>query len=119
MNVKGFKRMLVGEKMPDKDDPQYKKRYENEVEAGRRFAKATRIDKTAAKVQAFANGHKVLFLTIVFGFVLTCFSVNIAKMVKVHNMMPSVKTTATQRQDSVLKSRHQPINIQNNEDNRH
>ena len=24
MNIKGFKRMLFGEKMPDKDDPQYK-----------------------------------------------------------------------------------------------
>jgi len=28
MNIKGFKRMLFGEKMPDKDDPQYKERYE-------------------------------------------------------------------------------------------
>ena len=27
MNIKGFKRMLFGEKMPDKDDPQYKERY--------------------------------------------------------------------------------------------
>ena len=26
MNIKGFRRMLVGEKMPDKNDPQYKER---------------------------------------------------------------------------------------------
>ena len=51
MNIKGFKRMLFGEKMPDKDDPQYKERYEREVQAGHKFAKATRIDQAAAKVQ--------------------------------------------------------------------
>ena len=28
MNTKGFRRMLFGEKMPDKNDPQYKERYE-------------------------------------------------------------------------------------------
>lgn len=52
MNIKGFRRMLFGEKMPDKNDPKYKERYERDVDAGRKFAKATRIDKTAAKVQA-------------------------------------------------------------------
>ena len=41
MNIKGFRRMLVGEKMPDKNDPQYKDRYERDVNAGRKFAKAT------------------------------------------------------------------------------
>ena len=58
MNIKGFKRMLFGEKMPDKDDPQYKERYEREVQAGHKFAKATRIDQAAAKVQGFANAHR-------------------------------------------------------------
>ena len=52
MNIKGFKRMLFGEKMPDKDDPQYKERYEREVQAGHKFAKATRIDQAAAKCRA-------------------------------------------------------------------
>ena len=64
MNIKGFKRMLFGEKMPDKDDPQYKERYEREVQAGHKFAKATRIDQAAAKVQGFANAHRTLFLYI-------------------------------------------------------
>ena len=41
--------MLFGEKMPDKNDPKYKERYERDVDAGRRFAKATRIDKAVAK----------------------------------------------------------------------
>ena len=60
--------MLFGEKMPDKNDPKYKERYERDVDAGRRFAKATRIDKAVAKVQGFANAHRTLFLVIVFGF---------------------------------------------------
>ena len=63
MNIKGFRRMLLGEKMPDRNDPKYKERYEREVNAGRRFAKATRIDKAAAKVQGFANVHRTLFLS--------------------------------------------------------
>mgnify|MGYP006339687639 CR=1 FL=1 len=57
MNVKGFRRMLLGEKMPDKNDPQYRERYERDVDAGRKFAKAVGIDKAAAKVQLFANNH--------------------------------------------------------------
>ena len=52
MSVKGIRRMLVGEDMPDKNDPKYKKRYEKEVAAGRKFAKTARIDRAAAKVQA-------------------------------------------------------------------
>ena len=67
MNTKGFKQMLIGEKMPDKDDPKYKERYERDVRAGRKFAKMCRIDKAAAKVQRFADLHKTLFLVIVFG----------------------------------------------------
>ena len=67
MNIKGFRRMLFGEQMPDKNDPKYKERYERDVDAGRKFAKATRIDKAAAKVQGFANTHRTLFLAIIFG----------------------------------------------------
>ena len=36
--------MLVGEDMPDKNDPKSTKRYEKEVAAGRKFAKTARID---------------------------------------------------------------------------
>ena len=82
MSVKGIRRMLVGEDMPDKNDPKYKKRYEKEVAAGRKFAKTARIDRAAAKVQGFANAHKTLFLVIVFGFVATCFGINIYRPIK-------------------------------------
>ena len=66
MNIKGFRRMLLGEKMPDRNDPKYKERYERDVEAGRKFAKATRIDKAAAKVQGFANVHRTVLCTVLF-----------------------------------------------------
>ncbi len=84
MNIKGFKRMLFGEKMPDKDDPQYKERYEREVQAGHKFAKATRIDQAAAKVQGFANAHRTLFLVIVFTFVIGAFAWNAYRLVTVY-----------------------------------
>ena len=40
-----WKKMIIGEKMPDKDDPKYKKRYESEVEAGRKTAKVLKIER--------------------------------------------------------------------------
>ena len=43
----GWKKLIFGEKMPDKDDPKYKERYERDVAAGRKFAKTLRIDKAA------------------------------------------------------------------------
>lgn len=101
----GWKKMIFGEKMPDKHDPQYKERYEREVDAGRRFAKATRIDKAAAKVQGFANMHRTLFLIIVFTFVAAGLAWNIYRLTVVYHRQP-VKRTATEMQDSILRERH-------------
>lgn len=46
-----WKKMIFGEKMPDKDDPKYKERYEREVAAGRKAARLLRLDKAAGGVQ--------------------------------------------------------------------
>ena len=108
MNIKGFRRMLFGEKMPDKNDPQYKERYERDVEAGRRFARATRIDKAAARVQRFADMHRTLFLAIVFGFVAAALAWNIYRLAVVYRP-PSPTRTATEMQDSVLRQRHKTL----------
>lgn len=97
--------MLFGEKMPDKNDPQYKERYERDVAAGRKFAKATRIDKMAAKVQGFANAHRTLFLVLVFTFVIGVFAWNVYRMVAVYRCGPAHRT-ATEMQDSMLRQRH-------------
>lgn len=108
MNIKGFRRMLFGEKMPDKDEPQYKERYERDVDAGRKFAKATRIDRAAAKVQGFANAHRTLFLVLVFGFVIGAFAWNIYRLTVVYRHQPAGRT-ATEIQDSVLRQRHKVL----------
>ena len=53
----GWKKLIFGEKMPDKDDPKYEKRYKKEVEAGKRAARFLRIDKMAGCAQRFACKH--------------------------------------------------------------
>lgn len=108
MNTKGFRRMLVGEKMPDKNDPQYKERYERDVNAGRKFAKATRIDKMAAKIQEFANRNKILFLVMVFGFVIGTFTFNIYRLAEAYHHGQETRR-ATEVQDSLLRKRHKDL----------
>lgn len=105
--------MLLGEKMPDKDDPKYRARYEKEVDAGRRFAKATRIDRAAERVQRFANMHGKLFLAIVFGFVISCFALNVYRMAKVYRSNRQQSAIAVQ--DSVLKVKSEERKVKNQE----
>lgn len=81
-----WKKMIFGEKMPDKDDPKYKERYEREVAAGRKAARLLRLDKAAGGVQRFACKHPKWFLAIVFGIVLTCLGHNIYRMVAVYQI---------------------------------
>ena len=101
--------MLVGEKMPDKDDPKYRQRYEEEVKAGRRFARTLNLDVLAVKVQQFANNHKRLFLALVFGFILLCFGFNIYRMVMVYNHQQSTQS-ATERQEQLMRQRRKKVN---------
>ena len=105
----GWKKMLVGEKMPDKDDPKYRQRYEEEVKAGRRFARTLKLDVLAVKVQQFANNHKRLFLALVFGFILLCFGFNIYRMVMVYNHQQSTQS-ATERQEQLMRQRCKKVN---------
>lgn len=134
MNIK---RMIFGEKMPDKDDPKYKERYEREVKAGRKFAETLHIDRFAASIQRFADRHRTAFLVIVFGFVVGSFAWNIYRLAVVYNHNHKLnQRTATEMQDSLLRERHkalehhkgkvdrereqevEPINKQGNEGNR-
>lgn len=105
MNIK---RMIFGEKMPDKDDPKYKERYEREVKAGRTFAETLHIDKFAAGIQRFADRHRTAFLVIVFGFVVGSFAWNIYRLAVVYNHKPNQRT-ATEMQDSLLRQRHKAL----------
>lgn len=107
MNIK---RMIFGEKMPDKDDPKYKERYEREVKAGRKFAETLHIDKLAASIQRFADRHRTAFLVIVFGFVVGSFAWNIYRLAVVYNHKPNQRT-ATEMQDSLLRQRHKAVEM--------
>ena len=105
MNIK---RMIFGEKMPDKDNPKYKERYEREVKAGRKFAETLHIDRLAASIQRFADRHRTMFLVIVFGFVVGSFAWNIYRLAVVYNHKPHQRT-ATEMQDSLLRQRHKAL----------
>ena len=104
----GWKKMLVGEKMPDKDDPKYRQRYEKEVKAGRKFAKTMKLDLLAGKVQLFAYDHKRLFLSLVFGFIILSFGLNIYRMAVVYSHQQS-RQSATERQEQMLRQRHNKV----------
>lgn len=105
-----FKKMLFGEKMPDKNDPQYRERYEKEVGAGRKFAKAMRIDRLAVCIQSFANSHRRTFLCLVFGFVILSFSFNMYRIVHAGSASHD-KTTATERHKREVRKRRILRNI--------
>lgn len=103
-----WKKMILGEKMPDKDDPKYKKRYESEVAAGRKTARLLKIDKAASGVQRFACKYPKWFLAIVFSIVVSCLAFNIYRMVAVSRMQKTEQhTTATEQQEKLLKQKYQ------------
>lgn len=100
------KKMIFGEKVPDKDNPKYKEKHENTVEAGKNFAKAVKLDKLAMNVQRFASGHPKLFLVVIFAFVLFSIGLNLYRMSTAvsYKQHPS---SAIERQEKVLRfNRH-------------
>lgn len=116
----GWKKLIMGEKMPDKNDPRYKERYEKEVSAGRKVARFLKIDKAAAATQRFADRWSKLFLGIVFGIVIFCFVLNVYRLSQVATKANDYQT-AVEKQESIYKERRQlqpqikPINNNANE----
>ncbi|MBO4452075.1 MAG: hypothetical protein J5770_06640 [Bacteroidaceae bacterium] len=101
-----WKRIIFGEPMPDKDDPKYKERYERNVAAGRKFAHLTGISWCAAKIQAWGQSHKVLFLTLAFGVVIFCYVWRIVlPMVNAYHPSDTPKAVAVERVDSAMQHR--------------
>ncbi len=110
----GWKKLIIGEKMPDKNDPQYAGQYEKEVNAGRKFAKWLKIDKAAACVQRFAIRSPKLFLAIVFGIVISCFSLNVYRVMKICNRPKTEQTqTVVSHQEKLLKEKRLNKTINN------
>lgn len=108
----GWKKFILGEKMPDKDDPKYQKQYEKDVQNGRKFAEKLHLDVPFRKAQIFANRFPAAFLTIVFGFVLICLCLNIYRMAVAFNNRPQKAVTATERQEQRLRGVKDSIIIQ-------
>ena len=101
-----IKKMFVGEKMPDKNDPKYRERYEREVNYGRRFADKTGISWMARKLQHIADNHRCGFLIVVFGIVLLCFVFNICRMVNSYKAGAGRKGVAVERVDSARQKKN-------------
>jgi len=116
----GWKKLIMGEKMPDKNDPKYRERYEKEVGFGRKVARFLRIDKAAAATQRFADRWPKLFLGLVFGIVIFCFCLNVYRLSQVATKANDYQT-AVEKQESRYKERRQsqpnikPINNNTNE----
>lgn len=106
----GWKKFILGEKMPDKDDPKYQKQYETDVRNGRKFAEKLHIDVPFRKAQEFANRFPAAFLTIVFGFVIVCLCLNIYRMTVAFNHRSSHQVTASERQQQRLREVRDTIN---------
>jgi len=99
----GWKKFILGERMPDKDDPKYQRQYEREVQQGRKLAEKLHIDVPFRKTQEFANRYPSAFLAIVFGFVFICLCLNLYRMADAYRSKTSTKVTATERQEERLQ----------------
>jgi hypothetical protein len=105
----GWKKLIFGDKMPDKDDPRYRIQRESGVKAGREVAKALGVDKAAAKAQRVALKYPKTFLIVVFGFVVICLGYNVYRMVYIYNP-PGAPRTAVERQDALFKLKRKHVN---------
>lgn len=114
MNIK---KVILGEKVPDKDDPNYEKQHEQSVEAGKSFAQAMRLDKAAAKVQSFASHYPKVFLCLIFGFVLFSIGLNLYRMSTAVSYRNN-PSSAVERQEKELHfNRHQTRGKKDNKGN--
>lgn len=105
--MNSWKKFIIGEPMPDKNDPKYKERYEREVAAGKKFADKTGISWLAGKLQVWGYTHQKIFLCIVFGVVFLLFVINIARLVSAYQQgMHVASPTAVERVDSALYKSH-------------
>ena len=104
-NVKGFRRIFIGEPMPDKNDPKYRERYEREVAAGKHFADATGISWLGARYVALAMAHRRTFIYVMVGLVFLFFVGNLYRLVSYSYVAPKGSYSVTM-QDSLLKHRY-------------
>ena len=66
INVRGFRRMLLGEPEPDMSDPKVRERYGRCVDAGRRFALRSGIARVGIAYVRFADAHRRSVFAVMF-----------------------------------------------------
>ncbi len=120
MSAKGFRKLLFGEKMPDKNDPKYKERYERDLAAGQKFAKWSRLDKLVNRIQRYADTHRNAFLVMVFAFVGVSICYNIYRLTRVYHHQPSHRSVVEMQDSLIQAKRHggRTINYYNNDHSR-
>ena len=108
MNTKGFRRILLGESMPDKNDPQYKEKYERDE----RRTQVCQSDATWTNWLLIFNVSltriRYVFLVIVFSIVMSTFTFNIYRLARTYRNSQGVKSV-TEMQDSLLRERHKVL----------
>lgn len=93
-NIKGFCRIFVGEKTPDKNDPKYKERYEREVAAGRKFADTVGLTWLGQHFVRLAEAHKKAYIAIMLGMMSFFAVVNVVRLYNV----TQIKAAAMEKQ---------------------
>ncbi len=104
-NILGFRRLLQGEPMPDKDDPKYRERYEREVAAGARFARMTGLAWLGRHYVAWAENNKKLFFAIVLSLMMLFVVGNLYRFATHFNGNYGLRGNAVAQQDSALHQR--------------
>lgn len=99
-----IRNIIMGEEMPNKNDPKYKERGKRDKEAGEKFAEKTGLNWFILKIQLWANHHRVAFLAIVFGLVIGLFAFNIFRVVNNYNHSKAHhRSTAVEQVDRALQ----------------
>ena len=108
-----WKKLIIGEPVPDKDDPRYKEHHERCKAAGEKFARIMGL----ATLGEFIHRHatpavfidigtcKVAFLALVFGVSIFIFAMNVFRMVHAYNVRTDSKAVAVERVDSAMRHR--------------
>lgn len=110
IDTKRFSRILKGEPMPDKNDPQYQERYEKEKHYGEVFAEKAGLNWLAQKIQSWANKNRKMFLLLTFGFVIFIFLLNILTMAKGYRNRKAHQATAVELVDKAMKEQRNQKN---------
>ena len=100
-----LKKILFGEKVPDRDDPNYKKLREESEIAGRKAAEITGLGKILAKVQHFAENYPKVFWGIIIVYVLWCLSLSLYRLNYALTHRPR-QSTAVERVEKELGFKH-------------